>query len=265
MSLITGNTKGTVMRATPARFASGVVATLAAALVFPAAAQAAPVRAAAPAVPAPYKSVWAAGYQQEGCSAGTIYREIQGTITVPAATDVDGTPGISSDMYSFGGLNSGVNAGVAVDNSGDQAFYFAFGQWNGQPVTAFDPQPGDRLQVTIENEGSAGYLVQLSDENTGQAWAQTTPDPNADLCQAGAYEKSPYPSYYYTTRTTPVAFGHIRVWWQEQGHFGVTRLLGRPPAGARLYRYNLIDNSGATVAVTSRPTHSDNNFTIFDM
>ena len=251
------------MRATLATFASGAAVTVAATLALPAAAQAAPARAAAPAVPT-YHSLYAAGYQQEGCSAGTIYREMQGTITVPAATDVNGTPGISDDIYSFGGLGSGVNAGVAVDNSDHQAFYFAFGQWNGQSVTAFDPQPGDRLQVTIENEGSAGYLVELSDENTGQEWAQTTPDPNADLCQAGAYEKSPYPSYPYTTRTTPVAFDFTRVWWQEQGHFGVTKLLGRPPANARLYRYNLVDNSGATVAVTSRPAHNDNNFTIFD-
>jgi len=252
------------MRAAPAKLAIGVTATLAAILVVPAAAQAAPTQPAVPAVPT-YHSLYVAGYQQEGCSAGTIYREIQGTITVPAATDVNGTPGISSDIYSFGGLNNGVNAGVAVDNSNDQAFYFAFGQWNGHPVTAFEPHPGDRLKVTIEDEGSSGYMVELLDENTGQEWAETTPDPNADLCQAAAYEESPYPSYPYTTRTTPIAFDFTRVWWQEQGHFGVTKLLGIPPANANLYRYDLVDNSGATVAVTSRPTYGGNNFIIFDV
>jgi hypothetical protein len=252
------------MRATPAKFAFGVAATLAATLVLPAAAQAAPARAAAPAVPT-YISPYYAGYEQDGCLPGTIYREIQGTIIVPAATDVNGTPGISSDIYSLGGVNSGVNAGVAVDNSNHQAFYFAFGYWDGQPVTAFDPHPGDRLEVTIENEGSAGYMVELFDENTGQEWAQTAPDPNANLCQAAAYELSPYPAYPYTTRTTPISFDFSRVWWQEQGHFGVTKLLGLPPANASLFRYNLIDSSGATVAVTSRPSYGDNNFTIFDI
>ena len=63
--------------------------------------------------PKPHHSLRVAGYQQTGCHhhGYPVYVEISGTIKVPAATDVDGTPGISYDIYSFGGARSGVNAG----------------------------------------------------------------------------------------------------------------------------------------------------------
>lgn len=257
-----------MMRTLSTLMAGAAAATLAVGVALPAAAAQAAVVSAAK-VPAPYQSLYVAGYQQAGCNNNgyPVYVEIQGTITVPAATDPGGTPGISYDIYSFGGVNSGVNAGVAVDNSDDQAFYFPYGQWNGMPVTApFSVQPGDKLEVTIENEGTSGYLVELFDASNGQEWSQVNPDPNADQCQAAAYEVSPYPSYNYTTQTTPVAFDNTRVWWGEQGQgtASVSKLLGTPPAYAKLYRFNLVNTSGANVAVTSKPTDSDNNFTVTD-
>jgi hypothetical protein len=254
------------MRTMLAALAAGAAATLAATLALPAAAQAATTLASA--VPAPQKSLYVAGYQQTGCNHNgyPVYIEISGTVKVPTATDPTGTPGISYDLYSFGGLNSGVSGGVAVDNSDDQAFYTAFGEWNGLPVTAFSVQPGDKLQVTIENEGSSGYLVEIFDENSGQEWAQVNPDSSANECQAAAYEESPYPSYDFTTKTTPVAFDFTRVWWGEEGQgvAKVSKLLGKLPTYAELYRFNLVNASGATVAATSKPTDSNNNFTVTD-
>ncbi len=217
-------------------------------------------------VPQAHHSLYVAGYRQTGCHhhGYPVYVEISGTIKVPAATDINGTPGISYDIYSFGGMNSGVNGGVAVDNSGGQAFYTAFGQWNGAPVTAFQVQPGDKLAVTIEDEGSAGYLVEISDEQSGQEWAETSPDSAASRCQVGAYEKSPYPAYDHTTKTSSIAFRFSRVWWGEQGQgkASVSKLLGKLPAHASLARRTLVTTSGHRVAVTSKPTDHNNNFTI---
>jgi hypothetical protein len=188
-------------------------AALATGLSLPAAnAQAA--TAPARSVPQPHHSLYVAGYQQTGChhQGYPVYVEISGTIKVPAATDINGTPGISYDIYNFGGKNNGVNGGVAVDNSGGQAFYTAFGQWNdGAPITAFAVQPGDKLQVTIEDEGSSGYLVEISDESTGQEAAATEPDARANRCQVAAYEKSAYPAYDHTTKTSAIAFRFTRV------------------------------------------------------
>jgi hypothetical protein len=254
-----------MMRTTLATLAGGAAAALAAALL-PTAAQAASTQAVT--VPAPHPSLYVAGYQQVGCNHNgyPVYIEMSGTITVPTATDPTGTPGISYDIYSYGGLTGGVSGGVAVDNSGDQAFYTAFGEWNGSPVTALSVQPGDKLQVTIENEGSSGYLVEIFDENSGQEWAQENPDSSASECQVAAYEQSPYPAYDFTTKTTPVAFDFTRVWWGEQGQgvAKVSKLLGKLPAYAKLHRFNLVNTGGAKVAVTSKPTDSNNNFTITD-
>jgi hypothetical protein len=218
--------------------------------------------------PKPHHSLRVAGYQQTGCHhhGYPVYVEISGTIKVPAATDVNGTPGISYDIYSFGGVHSGVNGGVAVDNSGGQAFYTAFGQWKGTPVTAFSVQPGDKLQVTIEDEGSSGYLVEILDESNDQEWAATNPDASASRCQVAAYEESPYPAYDHTTKTSRIAFRFSRVWWGEQGQgtASVSKLLGKLPAHAKLSRYNLVSTKGSKVAVTSSPADRNNNFTITD-
>lgn len=254
------------MRARLMTLAAGAAA-LATGLALPATiaqAAAAPARG----VPKPQQSRYVAGYQQTGChhQGYPVYVEISGTITVPAATDINGTPGISYDIYSFGGKNIGVNGGVAVDNSGGQAFYTAFGQWNGAPTTAFSVQPGDKLQVTIEDEGSSGYLVEITDDSTNQEWAATNPDPSANRCQVAAYEKSSYPAYDHTTKTSAIAFRFTRVWWGEQGQgqASVSKLLGSLPAHARLNRFSLVNTHGSTVAVTSKPTDQDNNFTITD-
>jgi hypothetical protein len=262
-----GRAKRTFMRqATPARLAAGAALALAASVALPAGALAAPV--AASKVPAALSSVIVAGYQQEGCrhNGYPVYVEIAGTITVPAATDINGTPGISSDVYSFGGLGVGVSAGVAVDNSNGQAFYTAFGTWDRVPATAFSVEPGDELHVTIEDEGSAGYLVEIFDENSGQEWVQVNPDPAANQCEAAAYEESDYPTYDYTTMTSPITFLYSRVWWGEQGQevASVSKLVGKLPAYAKMFRFTLVNTSGATVAVTSRPEDRNNNFTITD-
>ncbi len=254
------------MRARLITLAAGS-AVLAAGLALPATvAQAA--SAAALGTPKPHQSLHVAGYRQTGChhNGYPVYVEISGTIKVPAATDINGTPGISYDIYSFGGVTSGVNGGVAVDNSGGQAFYTAFGQWNGVPSTAFSVQPGDKLDVTIEDEGSSGYLVEISDEASGQEWAETNPDSSASRCQVAAYEKSPYPAYDHTTKTSSIAFRFSQVWWGEQGQgkASVSKLLGKLPAHAGLSRFNLVNSNGSTVAVTSKPADHNNNFTISD-
>jgi hypothetical protein len=255
------------MRARLITVAAGAAA-LATGLALPAGtAQAA--TAPARSVPQPHHSLRVAGYQQTGChhQGYPVYVEISGTIKVPAATDINGTPGISYDIYSFGGKNNGVNGGVAVDNSGGQAFYTAFGQWNdGAPITAFAVQPGDKLQVTIEDEGSSGYLVEISDESTGQEAAATNPDASANRCQVAAYEKSAYPAYDHTTKTSAIAFRFTRVWWGEkgQGKASVSKLLGKLPAHARLNRFTLVSTKGSKVAVTSKPADHNNNFTITD-
>jgi len=254
------------MRARLMTLAAGAAA-LATGLALPttiAQAAAAPARS----VPKPHQSLYVAGYQQTGChdQGYPVYVEISGTIKVPAATDINGTPGISYDIYSFGGKNVGVNAGVEVDNSSGQAFYTAFGKWNSTPATAFSVQPGDKLQVTIEDEGPSGYLVEINDDSTGQEWAATNPDTSANRCQVAAYEKSLYPTYDHTTKTSAIAFRFTRVWWGEkgQGKASVSKLLGKLPAHARLNRFSLVNTNGSTFAVTSKPTDQNNNFTITD-
>jgi hypothetical protein len=219
-------------------------------------------------VPKAQKSRSFAGYQQTGCHQNgfPVYVEMIGTIKVPAATDVNGTPGISYDIYSFGGPANGVAGGVAVDNSGGQAFYTAFGRWHGTPTTAFSVQPGDKLQVTIEDKGSSGYLVEIFDAATDQEWAQTNPDSSATQCKVAAYEESPYPAYDHTTKTSQIAFRAIRVFWGErgQGKASVSKLLGKLPAHAKLNRYNLVNTHGSAVADASNPADQGNNFTITD-
>lgn len=219
-------------------------------------------------VPKPQKSLSVAGYRQTGChqQGFPVYVELTGTIKVPAATDVNGTPGISYDIYSFGGLGTGVAGGVAVDNSGGQAFYTAFGEWHGKPVTAFQVQPGDKLQVTIQDKGPNGYLVEIFDAATKQEFAQTNPDSSATRCKVAAYEESPYPAYDHTTKTSQIVFSVSRVSWGERGQAkaSVTKLLGKPPAHATLTRYNLVNTHKSAVANTSAPASQDNNFTITD-
>jgi hypothetical protein len=242
-------------------------AALGALLVVPAGlAEAATV--AASAVPAPHRSLNVAGYQQTGChfKSYPVYIEISGTVKVPAATDVNGTPGISYEVYNIGGINTGVSGGVAVDNAGGQATYTAFGEWKGAPTTAFQVQPGDKLQVTIEDEGQAGWMVEIFDAATQQEWAQTSPDPSATRCKAGAYLQSPYPAYDHTTKTSTIVFSYSRVWWGErgQGKASVSKLLGKLPAHARLNRFTLGNANGSRAAVTSAPQNKNNNFTITD-
>jgi hypothetical protein len=254
------------MRRTLITLTTGAAALALAGLALPAAAQAAVASAAN--APASQKSSFVAGYDQVGClkNAYPQYVEISGTIVVPTATDIDGTPGISSDVYDLGGIDSGVIGGVAVDNSGDQAFYTAYAQWgNGAPASAFSVEPGNKLQVTIENEGSSGWLVEIFDEASGQEWTEVNPDTNASPCVTGAFEE-PNPSYDHLTQTTPVKFDFTRVWWGEQGQgvATVSKLLGKPPAHADLHRFTLVNSSGTAMAVTSKPTDSSNNFTVTD-
>ncbi len=254
------------MRRTLITLAAGA-AVLAAGLILPASARAAIVTAAD--APAPQNSYFLAGYEQLGCQnhAYPVYSEIAGTITVPAATYINGTPGISADIYNIGGTTTGVSAGVAVDNSGGHAFYFPYGQWGtsgGQVTAPFSAQPGDELEVTIENEGSSGWMVEIFDEHSGQEWTRFSPDASDYPCQAGAYEESASPAYDFLTQTSPVAFDFTRVWWEEHNQAGVSKLLGAPPSGATLFRYNLINNSNTVVAATSKPTDNDNNFTVTD-
>jgi hypothetical protein len=256
-----------MMRRTPITLTAGAAALALAGLALPAAAQAAVVAAAK--VPAPQNSSFVAGYDQMGClkNGYPVYIEISGTIVVPTATDIDGTPGISADVYDLGGIGSGVTGGVSLDNSGGQAFYVAYAQWgDGAPATAFSVQPGDKLEVTIEDEGSSGWLVEIFDGASGQEWSQVNPDTSASRCVAGAYEQSDYPVYDHLTQTTPVAFDFTRVWWGEQGQgvATVSKLLGTPPAHAKLQRFTLVNSGGNAMAVTSKPTDSNNNFTITD-
>jgi hypothetical protein len=258
----------------PARWwgkaAAGAAAALAATFALPAAAQAATAGAAG--VPAPQKTLTVAGYEQYGCqnSGYPVYVEISGTITVPTATNINGTPGISQDYYSMGGpaavgATGPVSGGVSIDNSGGQAFYVAYGEWNANPVTAFSVQPGDKLEVTVEDDGASGWLVELFDATSGQEWAETNPSSgNSQQCVAGAFEGNAYPSYDFLTQTSPIVFGHIRVFWGEQGQpvASVSKLLGTLPKYAKLFRFNLVNTGGTTLAATSAPENRNNNFTV---
>jgi Peptidase A4 family len=259
------------MRTTLTTLMAGTAAALAAGLALPtAAAQAATATAqaatAAAKVPAPQKNTFYAGYQQLGCqhNAYPEYIEISGTIVVPTVKNPSGTPGISSDVYDLGG-SEGVLGGVSVNNANDQAYYTAFAQWgDGAPVSApFAVNPGDQLEVTIENEGSSGYMVEI--EDGGQEWTEWNPDTDASPCAVGAFVE-PNQTYDHVTQTTPVAFDYTTLWWGEQGQgvASVSKLLATPPKYAKLYRYTLVNSSsGQKMAVTSKPIDKYN-FTVTD-
>jgi hypothetical protein len=250
------------MRRTLMTLAVGAAA-VAAGAIFPAAAQAATVSV----VPAPAGSLFVAGYEQLGChhNAYPQYTAVRGEIVVPVATAIHGAAGLSYDVYSIGGINSGVVGGVEVANANGQAYYTAYAQWGfGAQVTAFSVNPGDKLIVTIVDQGSTGWTVEI--EDGGQEFFQTNPDTNASPCVAGAYEQNDYPTYDHLTQTTPVAFDFSQVGWVMQGQpiSTTSKLLAAPPAYARLSRYNMVDSGGAVVAATSKPADSNNNFTITD-
>lgn len=256
------------MRRTLIRLTVGAVAGLMAGLMLPAAAQAAAVSATA--IPAPTKSGTLAGYQQVGChSKGfPVYREIQGTIIVPNADYANGTAGVSYDVYNIGGFPSGVTAGVEVYNSNNQAFYRPFGEWGsgGEFLLApFSAQTGDKLQITIQNKGAAGWLVGIVDSTSRHKWSMVVSDPTASKspCQAAAYEVSSFPTYDHLTATTFIDFDATRVSWSEQGKSGVSNLVGTPPANATLFRYDLVNNN-STIAFASGPTDSAGDFSIDD-
>jgi Peptidase A4 family len=258
-----------MMRRTLITLGAGAAA-VAATFCLPAAAQAATVAAAA--VPAPHNSLYVAGYKQSGCHAPSypLYVEISANIVVPAATDLNGPPGLSSDILNIGGLSSGVTAGVFVGSDAGQAYYHAFWNWEGTTTSGTAPftvSAGDVLEVTIDLEGSE-WLVQINDATTRQDYSQTFVGPitPSTFCQAGAYEQSPYPQPAITTQTSPIAFYDAKVRWDNNKITGyqTTKLLGNLPSGATLHRYTLVTTSGGTVAVTSKPTGNNNNFTITD-
>jgi hypothetical protein len=255
------------MRTTLMTRAAVAAAALTAGLVFPAAAQAATSGAAT--VPAPMKSLYVAGYRQLGCNGGPLYVEITGNIVVPAATNLNGPPGESSDILNIGSIGSGVTAGVFVGSDAGQAYYHAFWSVVGTTTGGTAPFPvsaGDVLEVTIAYLGSSGWQVVIDDASTQQNYSQTFAGPPvpASFCQAGAYEQSPYPHYDVTTQTSPIAFYDLRVRWSGPTGYRTTKLLGTLPGHAKLHRYNLINTSQATVAVAGKPTGSNNNFTITD-
>jgi len=158
-----------------------------------------------------------------------------------------------------------VSAGVAVYNSGGRALYVAYGQWGGEQVIApFSVQLSNRLLVIIQSAGSAGWVVGMIDEQTGQDWSAARQDPGQNPCQAGAFEEAALPAYHFLTQTTQVAFDFTEVWWKEHDQSGKSNLLGTPPAAATLLRYNLVNNSKTVVAATSAPSGSDGNFTVTD-
>jgi hypothetical protein len=251
----------------PARWRdkAGAAAALAASLVFPVAAQAATAAASTAAgVPAPVKSLFVAGYQRLGCGPNVYpqYTKIGGTIVVPTADDVAGPAGNSFDVYDLGGIDSGVVAGIAVDSGEGHAFYTAFAQWGyGAPVATMSVQPGEQVQVSIQNEGAPGYLVDIT--AAGETAFDTYPDTDASPCVAGAWEQSDPPADL--RQTTPVALDASRVWWVQQGQSAATKtkLLGTPPVHAKLSRYSLVNSAGAVIAAASKPT-DHNNFTVTD-
>jgi Peptidase A4 family len=150
------------------------------------------------------------------------------------------------------------------------SYIYAYGLWYGHAIAeaSFTVQPGDKLQVKIENEGSGNWQVEITDETTDQEWTQTNSDSALpkNACGVGAYESSSYPTYDVLTQTTSVAFKYIRVLWGEKGQrvASVSKLLGTPPAHAKLVRYSLINTGGHVIAVTSKPKDHNNNFTATD-
>jgi hypothetical protein len=106
---------------------------------------------------------------------------------------------------------------------------------------------------------AAGTVAALAAGLTLPAAARAAAVPTASV-------PADYPTYDHLTQTTPVAFDHIRVWWAQQGQPAATetKLLGTPPAHARLYRYSMVNSAGTVIAAASKPTDHDNNFTITD-
>lgn len=253
------------MRRTLVTLTAGA-AVLAAGLILSAAAQAATVPAvrAVVTVPAPQNSHLLAGYLQQGCQSGAypVYNQIIGTITVPEADYVNGAPGISADVYNIGDPADGVSAGVAVDNSDGQAFYSPFAQWgtSAEGTAPWPAKPGDKLTVVIQNDGASGWGVIIIDQQSGKNWGEVNPD-SMQPCEAGAFEET---TYHFLTQTTPVAFDHSIVYWTEPNQTGYGKLLGTPPAGAALLRYNFVNSSNTAVAVPSNPADSNYDFTVTD-
>ena len=112
-------------------------------------------------VPKAGNSRYVVGYAQVGCGRKGYpqYVQILGDITVPKATDADGTPGNSTDYYTLrpgrnpNGASTGVAAGVAVLTDAGTSFIYAYGLWHGLPIAraSFPVQSGDKLQVEIQN------------------------------------------------------------------------------------------------------------------
>jgi hypothetical protein len=229
-------------------------------------------------VPKAGNSRYVVGYAQVGCGRKGYpqYVQILGDITVPKATDADGTPGNSTDYYTLrpgrnpNGASTGVAAGVAVLTDAGTSFIYAYGLWHGLPIAraSFPVQSGDKLQVEIQNEGSGNWRVEITDETTDQQWSQTNPDASMpkNACTAGAFESSSYPAYDVLTKTKPVTFSFSRVLWGQKGQrvASVSKLLGKLPAHAKLVRYNLVNTHGHIIAATSKPKDHDNNFTVTD-
>jgi Peptidase A4 family len=261
----------------PFTILAGGTAALTLALPVPAA-YASPATAHKVTVPKAGNSRYVAGYAQVGCGSKGYpqYVQILGNITVPKATDADGTPGNSSDYYTArpgrnpNSASKGVAAGVAVLTDAGKSYIYAYGQWYGLPIAraSFPVQSGNKLQVEIQNEGSGNWRVDITDETTDQQWSQTNPDSSMpkNACAAGAFESSSYPVYDVLTKTKPVTFGFIRVLWGQKGQrvASVSKLLGKLPAHAKLVRYNLVNTHSHIIAGTSKPADNDNNFTVTD-
>ena len=141
------------------------------------AASASPATAHAAKVPTASNSRYVAGYAQVGCGRKGYpqYVQILGDITVPKATDADGTPGNSTDYYTLrpgrnpSGASHGVSAGVAVLTDAGTSYIYAYGLWYGLPIAraSFPVQSGDKLQVEIENEGNIRYTAKRSPDKAG--------------------------------------------------------------------------------------------------
>jgi hypothetical protein len=118
--------------------------------------------------------------------------------------------------------------------------------------------------VYVEISGTIKVPAATDVNGTGQEWAATNADASASRCQVAAYEKSPYPAYDHTTKTSAIAFRDSQVWWGEkgQGKASTSKLLGQLPAHARLNRFSLVTTKGSVVAVTSKPADHNSNFTV---
>jgi hypothetical protein len=259
-----------VKRTVLGTLAAGAAVTLAATLALPTAAQAATASAAG--VPAPQHSLYVAGYKQAGCNPAhngdPIYTEILGNVVVPAATDLNGPPGESNDEINMGGLSGGVTAGVFVGSDAGVAYYHAFWLWEGSGMSGTAPyvvSPGDVLELTVEYEGSSGWLIDIKDATTDQDYSTTIVGPPVpgDNCQVGAYEQSPYPQPAVTTATSAIKFYDVRLRYSEAAGYQMSNLVGTPPVGATLHRYDLYTTSGTEVAATGKPAYHAN-FTITD-